>query len=157
MAGLCIYQGSEFASVSEDARFLNILGFWICQVSQYTMVLKMSRVLNIPEFWLYHSSQYFRFLIYQGFEYASGSVYAGILNIPRFCICQDYTGFWICLNICLNNSWICLLMPKFAWGHLNVPENAEICVNKTINLFHWLLFYISPFPPWLHISKFTRK
>ena len=57
-------------------------------------------------------------------------------------------GFWICLWfyvrvlnntrvtrgsayawICLNNSWICLIIPEYAWIRLNMSEYSEICVN----------------------------
>ena len=55
----------------------------------------------------------------------------------EFLICQDYTGF----RICLNYSWICLIMSWYVWICLNMPEYAWICLN----LPEWLLFYISPF------------
>ena len=46
----------------------------------------------------------------RGSEYASGSKYVKVLEIPQFEICQGKTGF----RICLNNSWICLIMPECA-------------------------------------------
>ena len=58
-------------------------GFWIYQGCEYTRVLNMLLVLNMSGFWIYHGSKYAR--VAQGFEYA-----------------------WICLN----NSWIWLIMPE---------------------------------------------
>ena len=77
--------------------------FWIWQGFEQT------RVLNNPGFW-----------IYQGSEYAPGYEFARVLNtrlvvnLPGFWICQDYTGFWICLN-----------MPDYVW--LNMPGCVWIC------------------------------
>ena len=75
-------------------RFWICLGFWICQRSEST------GVLNIPGLWICHGS-----------EYASGSGYVRILEMPQFYIPHSYTGFWICLN----NFWICLNVPKSVW------------------------------------------
>ena len=88
----------------------------------------MSLVLNVPDFWIYQSS-----------EYASGFEYAGIMNIPQFSICQDYTGF----TICLNNSWIWLIMSGYVWICLSMQEYAWICLN----LPEWLLFLHFPISP----------
>ena len=74
-------------------------GFSICQHSEYT------GVPNIPGLW-----------ICQGSKYASWPwICQGVLDIPWFKICQGYTGFWKCLN----NSWICLILPEY----------ASICLN----------------------------
>ena len=100
-------------------------GFEYAYGSEYPRILNMSLVLNVPEFW-----------IYQGSEYASGFEYARILSIPEFGICQGYTGF----RICLNNSWICLIMSGYIWLCLNMPKYVWICLN----LPEWLLFYSSP-------------
>ena len=108
------FSGSEYAfgsiRVLNITVFLICLWFWMCQSFEYT------RVLNIPGFW-----------IHQGSEYASGSEYSRVLNmplvliIPGFWICQsseyasgsEYTwvlkiplvlnipGFWICLRFCI--------------------------------------------------------
>ena len=74
----------------------------------------MSLVLNLPKIW-----------IYQGSAYTSGFEYARIVNIPEFWICQGYTG----LRICLNNSWICLIMSGYVWICLNMLKYAWIYLN----------------------------
>ena len=61
-----------------------------------------------------------KFWIYQGSDYASDFEYARILNVPEFWICQGYTGF----RICLNNSWICLIMSGYVWICMNMYEYA---------------------------------
>ena len=49
------------------------------------------------------------------------------LKIPGFKICLwfwKYTGFsyaWICLN----NSWICMIILEYTWTCLNMPEYAK--------------------------------
>ena len=61
-----------------------------------------------------------KFWIYQGSDYASDFEYARILNVPEFWICQGYTGF----RMCLNNSWICLIMSGYVWICLNMYKYA---------------------------------
>ena len=63
------------------------------------------------ESWIYQCCKYVR--ITQGSEYA-----------------------WICLN----NSWICLVTPEYAWIYLIMAENMEICVNMP--KYAWLLFVL---------------
>ena len=63
--------------------------------------------------------------------------YTRVLNIPDFWLCQGYTG----IRICLNNSWICLIMFGYVWIFLNMPEYLWMCLS----LPEWLLFYISTF------------
>ena len=84
-----------FDRVLNMPRILNIPAFWIYGGSEYTSVLNMLLVLNMSGFWIYHGSK--DAIVTQGFEYA-----------------------WMCLN----NSWICLIIPMF------------------LNLSEWLLFYI---------------
>ena len=96
----------------------------------------MSLILNVPELW-----------IYQGYKQASGFEYATILKIPEFWICQGYTGF----RICVNNSWICMIMSGHVWIWLNMPEYAWTCQN----LLEWLLFYTSSFPHLFYNPFFT--
>ena len=71
------------------------------------------------EFWIY-----LWFWIFQGSENA------------RVTLDSEY--FWICLNY----SWICLIMLEYAWICLNIPEYTEICVNmpKSAGM---VFFYIS--------------
>ena len=88
-------------------------------------------VLNISGLWIAHD-----------FEYVSGSEcasfgYSRVLKMPTFGLCQGYTGF----RICLNNSWISLIMSGYVWICLNIVEYAWICLY----LPQWLLFYVSPF------------
>ena len=82
---LDVWQGSEYASDFEYASVLNIAGFWIYQGCEFAGILNMLLVLNMSGFWIYHSFKYVR--VTQGSKYA-----------------------WICLN----NSWICLIMPECA-------------------------------------------
>ena len=97
----------------------------------------MSLVLNVPDFWIYKIS-----------EYASGFEYITIMNIPEFWIWQDYQGCfklpldYIGFTICLNNSWIYLIMSGYAWICLNI---AGICVNmpKSARMAFVLHFPIS--------------
>ena len=107
-----VWQGSDYASSSE-----------------YPRVLNKSLILNVLEFW-----------IYRGFEYASSFEYAGVVNIPKFWICQGYTGF----RICLNNSRICLNMPDYAWICLNMLEYA-LNMSKSAWMTFVLYFPISSF------------
>ena len=76
------------------------LRFWICQRSEST------GVLNIPGLW-----------ICQGSEYSSGTEYVRTLDISWFYarVTHGSKFAWICLN----NSWICLIMSEFAWICLN--------------------------------------
>ena len=77
--------------------------------------------------------------IAQDSEYISGSECARFLNIPKFWICQDFSGSRICLNTC----WICrqcLIKFEYVWTFLNVPIYAWICLNLPEQ------FCISPFP-----------
>ena len=75
----------------------------------FDIVLSKPPVLNIPEFWIVQDS-----------EYVSGSDGAKVLDLPGFWIClcfwicQGYTGF----KICLNTSWICLIM--FGYVHSRI-------------------------------------
>ena len=93
--------------------------------SEYLRVLNMSLVLNVLEFW-----------IYQGSKYASGFKYARILNTSEYWICQCYTGFRMCLNI----SWLCLIMSECAWLCRKMLEYAEICVNMPKSA--WMAFVL---------------
>ena len=84
---------------------LNMPGFWTNQGSEW------ARVLNIPRFWIR-----FWFWICQGSEYASGSEFAGVLNMSRLHRVLNMPKYaWLCLaeyvSICLNllgYAWICL-------------------------------------------------
>ena len=60
---LDIRQGSEYAFISEYARVLNLIGFWISQ--------------GYTRFWI----KYFVIDVWQYSEYALGSEYATVLNI----------------------------------------------------------------------------
>ena len=82
---------------------------------KYLRILNMSLVLNVS----------------QSFGYTR------VLNTPDFWICQGYTG----IRICLNNSWICLIMFGYVWICLNMLEYMWI----SLNLPFVLHFYISPF------------
>ena len=106
-----VWQGSDYASSSE-----------------YPRVLNKSLILNVLEFW-----------IYRGFEYASSFEYAGVVNIPKFWICQGYTGF--------KYAWI---IPKYVWiclnmlGYLNMLEYA-LNMSKSAWMTFVLYFPISSF------------
>ena len=67
------------------------------QGSEYASNFKYASVLNIAGFW-----------IYQGSEYASGSGYTTIMKYIRVTQGSEYA--WICLN----NSWMWLIMPECA-------------------------------------------
>ena len=82
----------------------------------------MCQVLNISEFWkVVNFSQYVRVLdihkfslIWQGFEYASGSNYGRVLNIPGFWVRQ--ASAYVSVAQASEYGWI---MP---YGRvLNVP------------------------------------
>ena len=64
-------------------------------------------------FWMWQSFGYTRVL-----NTTSSFECVIILNISAFWIRQGYRGF----RICLNNSWLCLDMPEYAWIGL-------ICLN----------------------------
>ena len=74
----------------------------------------MPLATNMSEFW-----------ICQCYEYTRVLNMPLVLNMAGFWICQVCTGSWICLN----NSWICLIMPEYVWICLIIPEYAKICVN----------------------------
>ena len=95
-AWMCLYkQDSKYASGPKYAKILNMAKFWIWQGSQYASVtqrsnytkiclgrvLNISRVLNMPGFWIWQGSEYER--ITQGSKYAT--------------ICLNRT--WTCLNM----------------------------------------------------------
>ena len=101
----------------------------------------MVLVLNAP-----------RFCVNQGYEHASGTKYAKVLNISGFWIHQsfeyvrvlnralilnipvfDYTVVilgseyaWIMVD-CI---WICLNMPEYTWIWPHLREFWQICLNK---------------------------
>ena len=113
-----IWQGSEYLIDSKNVTVLNICGFSKYQNSKYI------RALSMPGFW-----------IYQGSEEASGSQYTRFLNIPEFWICQGFTGTWICLN----NSWICLVMPEYAGVWVDIPKSAWMAFDLYVPI---ITFYI---------------
>ena len=60
---------------------------------------------------------------WKSFGYTRVLIMPLILNMPGFWMyqsCQGYTGF----RICLNNSWICLIMSGYVWICLNIYEYA---------------------------------
>ena len=63
------------------------------------------------------------FWIYQSSEYASGSEYVRAIQ------CSQYA--WICLN----NSWIGLIILDYTWVFLNMSEYAWICHKSA-----WIAF-----------------
>ena len=63
------------------------------------------------------------FWIYQSSEYASGSEYVRAIQ------CSQYA--WICLN----NSWIGLIILDYTWIFLNMSEYAWICHKSA-----WIAF-----------------
>ena len=67
---------------------------------------------------------------------------AKVLNIPRFWICQCYTGFWICLNMpdctwlnMLGYVWICHNGFCFIFPHCNP------CLLKRVVNYFWVSFF----------------
>ena len=145
MPGLSVYQGFKYAIIlnmpwfwicqgSEYSRNLNTPGFWMYQGSEY------NRVLNIPRFWIYQGSKYVRVLSMRSFLMYQGSVYTGVIQTFE------------CFLISLDNSWICLIMSKYArmlntnwlycdrsrWGRnlANLKKRAK----KNLHYFHKALF-----------------
>ena len=60
---------------------------------------------------------------WQGFEYTPGSEYALVLDMPDLWIYQgfEYARVTHGSEYVLNNSWICPIMPEYAW----IPEMLE--------------------------------
>ena len=101
------------------------------------------RICIMPGFWIY-----ILLWIYHDSNYASCSEYAGFLSILGFWICQGYTmeiihGYtgpeyaWVFLN----NSWICLNMPKWTWICLNLPEWICFAFRVILCLFERAVTY----------------
>ena len=73
--------------------FLNTSGFWTFQNCQY------ARVLNFQDYTRFtYFRKYGRVLIMRRHTTWKGSEHSMIPNMPRFCICADYTRFWIWLD-----------------------------------------------------------
>ena len=97
----------------------------------------------MPGFWIYQGSEYASGLQYASILLYQYSEYPSVLNIPGswiwfwFSICQsfEYARFTQSL-ICMNNSWMWLVMPEYVWICWNMCEYAQICLN----LPEWLLF-----------------
>ena len=62
------------------------------------------------------------------------------VSIPVFGISQGYTGFWLCLIIRLNNSCICLIVSRYFWTCVDMPEYAGICVTMLKSA--WIAFVL---------------
>ena len=62
-------------------------------------------------------------------EYVSHSEYASVLNILQFWVCPGSEYSWIYLT----DSWICLIMARYATIFVNMPKSA------------WMTFVL-PFP-----------
>ena len=99
------------------SRVLNMPGFWIYYYFKYVWVLNISGSWIWLWFWICQDSEQTRVLnkpglwIYQGSEYASGSEFARVLNMPKYA--------WLCLT---EYAWICLHIPQYARICQNLPE-----------------------------------
>ena len=118
--------GSQYPRVLNMSLVLNILEFWISHNSEYARILNMPLVVSMVGFWIC-----LWFSIYQGSKYA------------RFTQGPEYT--WICLN----NSWICLIMLGYVWICLNIHQYAWICLSGFCfpcphgnHLFTWIHRYL---------------
>ena len=77
------------------------------------------------------------FYVWQTFEDSWSSKCVRVLNMARLYMKELYRVLNMSeyASICLNNVWISLNIPQYAWSWvvlLNVPKYARECLNKLL-------------------------
>ena len=111
-------QDSEYA-YTKYAKILNLTNFWIWQSCKYASVSQRSEYARI-------------FLVWQSFEYISGSTYASILN-TKVTQGSKYATMW------LNISELDVNMPEDVWIYDNKQASEYVHTIHSHSTTYWVL------------------
>ena len=124
----------------------------------FDRILNMPQSLNMPSFWIYGGFWIYQTCKCRGSEYASGFEYVSVLDMSMFWmhhgskyarVTQGFEYPWICLN----NSWICLIMPyligdkhlqiKWTWPHWTARIKQKSIVKRVVGWKNSSAIYIA--------------
>ena len=114
---------------------LNILGFWLAQDSEYVSVSECARVLDIPGFWIC-----LWYWIYQDSEYYTG--FRICLNNSWICAdMPHYVWIFLNMTKSVWMAFIlhfpCSYFALHVVIYLNVYRRLDVIVWRNMRLFSW--------------------